>query len=526
MKLPMWSKGDWAAYFGLLVNNLTNLLTMISLLTIVVGLPKEMVLGRIAPAFGLAVFAASVVYTVLGVQMAKQTGRRDVTVLPSGPSAPSIFTVTFLVLMPVYKTTNNPEFALAIGLVWCSLEALILIVGSFVGDTLRRIIPRSVLLACLGGLGLLLLAMNPMLQSFATPQVALVVLVLIMLNWFGRKPFLAKIPTGLLLLIVGTALAWAFGLMSPGAIDAALAQAGFSPPHVHVTQWWNAIPDSLPYLASAIPLGLANYVFDLENIESAHAAGDPYPTRQVMLANGFTSLGGALLGNPFPVTVYIGHVGWKSLGARLGYSLASGTTMLVFGLFGLGSLLLSIIPMAAVAPILIYIGVVSANQAVRETSKDEIPVFFIALFPWIANWANSLVGNVAKAAGTPADKISPEKWAAAGVEHAGLTALGNGAPLLSILLGCITIFAIRNHLIKGAITSLVGLVLVFFGIIHTAHVGILEPGAKNFVWAYGLVTAIFVIKWAMERGKSDPAPVEEATPATDPSEDAAAPAKA
>jgi AGZA family xanthine/uracil permease-like MFS transporter len=27
--------------------------------------------------------------------------------LPSGPSAPSIFTVTFLVILPVYKTTGK-----------------------------------------------------------------------------------------------------------------------------------------------------------------------------------------------------------------------------------------------------------------------------------------------------------------------------------------------------------------------------------------------------------------------------------
>ena len=49
----IWRKGDWGGYFGLLANNLTNLLTMIGLLLFVVGFPKEMVYGRIAPAFGL-----------------------------------------------------------------------------------------------------------------------------------------------------------------------------------------------------------------------------------------------------------------------------------------------------------------------------------------------------------------------------------------------------------------------------------------------------------------------------------------
>lgn len=52
-----WKRGDWAAYFGLMTNNLTNLLTMMGLLIFVVGIPTEIVYGRIAPAFGLAVLA-------------------------------------------------------------------------------------------------------------------------------------------------------------------------------------------------------------------------------------------------------------------------------------------------------------------------------------------------------------------------------------------------------------------------------------------------------------------------------------
>src|SRR5690606_41765524 len=91
-----WKKGDWAAYFGLMTNNLTNLLTMMGLLIFVVGIPKEIVYGRIAPAFGLAVLVASICYARFGLQMQRQTGRAAVTALPSGPSAPSSCPVTFL----------------------------------------------------------------------------------------------------------------------------------------------------------------------------------------------------------------------------------------------------------------------------------------------------------------------------------------------------------------------------------------------------------------------------------------------
>ncbi len=500
-KIAIWKKGDWAAYFGLFSNNLTNLLTMIGLLLFVVGFPREFVYGRIAPAFGLAVMTASLFYAWFGYQLAKSSGRLDVTALPSGPSAPSIFTVTFLVILPVYQTTKNAEFALQIALVWCFFEAAILLLGAFLGETVRKMIPRTVLLSCLAGLGLLLLAMNPMLQSFETPTVAFVVLALIFINWFGKSPIFAKIPTGLLLLIVGSALAWGFGLQSPDAIVKSLGSAGFNPPSVHFSSFLEGLPHALPYLASAVPLGLANYVFDLENIESAHAAGDPYPTRKVMLVNGFSSMLGCFMGNPFPVTVYVGHSGWKSIGASIGYTVASGISMFVVGLFGLGAFLLALIPGAAIAPILIYIGIVTANQVVREAPKNEVPVIFVCLFPWIGNWALTLVNNVLNAAGTKAATVGFDVLAKKGVYYEGLMGLGNGAPLASLVWGCIAIFAINNHPLRAVIASLVAAVLSFVGFIHAPSVGIAQAMSMKYVYGYLLVSGLFVLKHFLDQSR-------------------------
>jgi len=501
-RLQWWKKGDLAAYFGLFTNNLTNVLTMTALLTTVVGLPTSMVVGRIAPAFGLAILIASLSYVAFARRLAKKEGRTDVVALPSGPSAPSIFTVTFLVLLPVYTETQDAELALGIGLVWGFVEGAILFVGSFFGDWLRRAVPRTVLLACLGGLGLLLLAMNPMLQAFQFPVVAFVVLVIVFMNWFGRSPLFKRVPTGLLLLLVGTALAWAFGLQSPEAIQAALGHAGFHPPTVAVSTFGEGLAHAAPYLASAVPLALANYVFDLENIESAEAAGDHYRARPVMLANGSASMLGSLLGNPFPVTVYVGHTAYKEMGAGIGYTLLNGITMFIVGLFGLGALLLSVIPMAAIAPILVYIGVVTANQAVRETPRPEIPVIFVALFPWVANWANTLVGNVLKAAGTNVGEVGRDALDTAGTYFSGISNLGNGAPLSSLLWGCIAIFAIRNSQLRGAVTGVVAAVLAFFGIIHQPTPGMGES-QMMFAVSYLLVTTVFLLKWVQDRRSAE-----------------------
>lgn len=60
---PGMERGDWQPFLGWMTNNLIiNLLTMMGLLIFVVVIPTEIVYGRIAPAFGLAVLVASVCY--------------------------------------------------------------------------------------------------------------------------------------------------------------------------------------------------------------------------------------------------------------------------------------------------------------------------------------------------------------------------------------------------------------------------------------------------------------------------------
>ena len=79
-----------------------------------------------------------------------------------------------------------------------------------------------------------------------------------------------------------------------------------------------------PLLATAIPLGIYNFTEAMNNVESASAAGDNYNLRNVLLADGIGAIVGSVLGSPFPPAVYIGHPGWKAVGGRIGYSLATG----------------------------------------------------------------------------------------------------------------------------------------------------------------------------------------------------------
>lgn len=108
-KTKLWVKSDLNGFFGLFTNNLTNIITMASLLIFVVGLPLDIVYRKIIPATGLSIFIASGYYAYMAYKLANKTGREDVTALPAGPSVTHMFLIVFMVLGPIYWTTGDAD---------------------------------------------------------------------------------------------------------------------------------------------------------------------------------------------------------------------------------------------------------------------------------------------------------------------------------------------------------------------------------------------------------------------------------
>lgn len=510
--ITLWKKGDFAASFGLFVNVLTDFLVMISLLLYVVGMPKEFVFEQIVPGFGTAVLVSGLIFAYFAYKLAKKTGRKDVTALPSGSSSPGIFLIIFMIMLPLYHQTKDAAFTTTVGVIWCLFEASMLFLGAFLGDIVRKFVPRTVLLAALAGLSFVFLGMNPMLQSFEKPIVAFVAIIIIFMNWLSKHPIFTKIPTGLLLIIIGTAIAWIMGYQDPAAVTEAVKSFGFNPPMLHLNGLFDHIDAALPYLLAAVPLGLSNYIFNLENVEAAAVCGDEYKTRDVMLANGACSTLGALCGNPFPVTVYVGHAGWKEVGAGIGYSIASSAAIFILSILSLMGLVLAIVPIEAIVPMLVFIAIVTGYQAVKEAPKFEVPAIFVCFFPWVANWATVQVNNALSAAGISvgngADQVSSTALHNAGLFYDGLVALGNGAPITSIIWGCILIFTIRNTPIGAIFAAILASVLTFAGVIHTSTVGWAQTEGMPFVWGYLLIAGFLAIKHFINK-KHNIGPVTE-----------------
>ncbi|GHI00587.1 xanthine permease [Neobacillus kokaensis] len=510
--VSLWRKGDFAASFGLFVNVLTDFLVMISLLIAVVGMPKEFVFKQIVPGFGFAVLLSGIMFAYFAYKLAKKTGRTNITALPSGSSSPGIFLIVFVIMLPLYHQTQDAAFTTKVAIMWCFVEAAILIIGAFLGETIRKLVPRTVLLAALAGLAFVFLGMNPMLQSFEMPVVAFVAIIIIFMNWLSKHPVFKKVPTGLLLILVGTAIAWIAGYQNPADVTEALKSFGFNPPMLHLNGFGDSFNAALPYLLTAVPLGLSNYIFNLENVEAAAVCGDEYKTRDVMLTNGICSAIGGLCGNPFPVTVYVGHAGWKEVGAGLGYSIASSSAIFLLSIFSLMGLLLAVVPIAAIVPMLVFIAIVTGHQVVKESPKFEAPAIFVCFFPWVATWALTAVNNALSAAGMTvgngADQVSSHALHNAGLFYDGLVALGNGAPITSVIWGCIAVFTIRNTPIGGIIAAVLGAILTFVGAIHTSTLGLAQDIAMPFVWGYLLMAAFLAYKLYVNK-KDNIGPVTE-----------------
>jgi AGZA family xanthine/uracil permease-like MFS transporter len=477
-----WVPGDWNGFFGLFTNVLLNVIVLSGLALGVVKVPNDIVFGRILPALGIALPVGNLFYAWMAYRLAKREGRDNVTALPYGPSVPHMFIVVFLIMLPVYLKTNDPILAWHLGLAWCFIIGCIVLLGAFVGPSIRKYTPRAAMLGTLAGISIAFISMRPAFQIWEAAWLGLLCFAIVLVSWTAnvRLPF--GVPGGLAAVVVGTVIAWATTLlgwsdiMHPAQVGASLGQFGLHLP-VPSGDVFTGLRDIGPLLVTAIPLGIYNFTEGMNNVESASAAGDNYDLRQVLIADGSGAIIGSLLGSPFPPAVYIGHPGWKSVGGRIGYSLATGIVIGIVCFLGLTALLLAVVPLVSILPILLYIGLVIGAQAFESTPARHAPAIVLALLPNIASWAQTQIDGALGAAGTTAEKVGLDKLAGNGVIYHGMALLGGGAVLAGLILGAIAVFIIDRRFDRAAIYAFAGAVLAYFGFIHGTSLGIgASPG--------------------------------------------------
>src|SRR5687767_2436589 len=512
---PRWFvRQDVDGLLGLALDNLIQILLIVGLCRGLLGYSSELVYGRILPAVALSLIVGNVYYSWLAYRLGVKEGRDDRTALPYGINTVSLFAHVFLVMLPVKLialdrgATMDEAITLSwqAGLVACLGSGVIELIGSVLADPLRRWLPRAALLSTLAGIGLTFIALGFLFRTYEYPVVALVPLGIILLTYFGGVQF--PIPGGLLAVLVGTALAWMTGLVRPDAatFSQALEPLGWHPPGLFIEALWQSREILITQLSVILPMGLFNLVGSLQNLESAEAAGDAYPTAPCLAANGVGSVVAAVCGSCFPTTIYIGHPGWKAMGARIGYSWLNGVVMALLCVTGAAAVVSAIIPVEAGMAIVLWIGIIIGAQSFQATPSKHAPAVIMGLLPGIAGWGAQLIKTSLRAAGlaTADHPLSPDLlpiFARADIYLGGAFALEQGQILSAMLLAAMTVFIIERQFAWAGACMLVATAFSWVGLMHSYRWmqsdTVLQPGwGSGRTWATGYLLLALLFYWA------------------------------
>jgi AGZA family xanthine/uracil permease-like MFS transporter len=480
--MRLFHRGDVDGFFGLFVDNLAQLLLIAALCTALCGMSGEnahFVHGRMLPGAALSVLVGNLFYAWQAHRLARREGRTDVTALPYGINTPSLLVYVFFVMAPVYRETGSAEKAWQMGLLACLGSGLIELLGAFVAEGVRRRTPRAALLSTLAGIAIGFIAMTFALRIWAAPVVAMGPMVLVLITYFSQVPLPGRVPGGLAAIVVGTALAWLLpsewsGVrMEAGRVASAWSQVRPVLPHWSGGAVWQAL--ELPaegwvrFLSVILPMGLFNVVGSLQNIESAEAGGDRYDTRSSLAVNGMGSILASLLGSCFPTTIYIGHPGWKALGARAGYSTLNGLAITMIGLTGTLALVQEVIPLESAIAIVMWIGIVITAQAFQATPRAHAPAVAVGLFPAIAAWGATVVWGAFVAAGgrTMQEVLSASRSTeVSGFLLHGLAVFDRGYILTCMILSALSAALIDRRFFGAAVWAMIGGAAAGLGLAH------------------------------------------------------------
>ena len=219
-----------------------------------------------------------------------------------------------------------------------------------------------------------------------------------------RRETAVRLPVGLAALLVGTAIGWIGGYMSAPDVGKAISDIAIGIPDLRVDLLWSGLSNLAPLLGTAIPLGSTTSPRAMSNVERGRRRRQLQPAQR---AAGRRRRRRHRFGVRIAVPAGGLHrtPGWKDAGGRASYSLASGAVIGLFCFLGLSASSRALLPVPAIVPILLYIGLLIGAQAFQAVPRLHAIAVVAALLPNLAQWASGLIDNALSAAATSADKV-------------------------------------------------------------------------------------------------------------------------
>lgn len=494
---PLFTRSDLSAFWALFTDNLTNLIILSGICRFVFDMPTEVVFGRIVPGAAVAILAGVIVYTLMARRLAAQTGRDDITALPYGISTPVMFVYLFGVIGPIYWSTNDAMLAWQVGIGAGFIGGIVAALGAIIGPFLKRVTPRAGMLGTLCGIALVFIGSVSLATILEEPTIGFVSLMIIVWGMVGRFKLPFDLPAGLVALIVGTIMALAMGKSSVSFDGVA-----FYPPIPYFGDLIAGIQhlfNNPELFLVLIPVQIYNFIETMNNVESAEAAGDEYPVGACQVTDGLGTMIGALFGSPFPTTVYIGHPVYSGMQARCGYVLGVGVVFFLAATLGLLAFLSNLVPLAAAAPILVFLAISLISQSAGCVKKVHLMAIAIAMMPHVSSFVTVKWGSMmnalrdAGATNLPnlTDDVMVQAMLQQGAHVMGHQALSQGAILTGLMWGAIVANVIDGRFRSAGWFTVVAGVMASIGILHSASLHL--PHFNSIVGGYLMIGAFLLI---------------------------------
>jgi len=512
-----YAAGDGNAFFALLLDNLINLVVLASILTGAFGFPADIIYTRMIPGTALGVLVGDAVYTWLAIRLANRLQRQDVTAMPLGLDTPSTIGMALAVLGPAFIAMRGDFIAAGlaeadavrqaalgawgIGMAVMLVMGIVKLIFSFAGDWVRRRVPTAGLLGSIGGIGLALLAFLPLIDIFRAPIVGMVTLGIVLYALVARIALPWRLPGAAVAVLGGIALYYLLGplgLLGAETFHLPALQLDVSMP-LPTAAGFAALVNALPYLPIAVPFGLLTIVGGINVTESARAAGDAYETRDILITEALATIVAGLFGGVAQSTPYIGHPAYKEMGARAGYTLATGIVIGLGGMLGYISFITGALPLVAVVPLLLFIGLEITTQAFHASPSRHAPAVAFSFLPILAYLLlirqDSLLGGLhgaiaAAGLGEATSTVSAIVDSVAAQNNADIIAgLGHGFILTAMIWGSFFALIIDRAFVRAAAFIAIAGGLTLFGVIHSAS----PTGALYVPWK---APSPMVAQWA------------------------------
>ncbi len=501
-----WAPGDVNAFFGLMLDNVMNLVILAGILIAVFKVPSDVVYTRMFPGTAFGVLVGDLIYTWMAFRLARREGRSDVTAMPLGLDAPSTIGMAFTVLGPAFiaAKTRLPEHEAAIE-AWQVGMACMILIGlfkfgmAFFGGAVQRVIPKAGLLGSLAGVGISLMGILQLGDILAEPVVGLLSLGLIFYALFARIRLPFQIPGVLASVLVGAAAYYALGsvgwTLHPVVIPELSLSIGLPLPTLG---FLHGMPIAVnQYLPMVIPFAILTVVGGINVTESARLAGDNYRTRSILMTEAASTLVAGAFGGVSQTTPYIGHSAYKEMGGRAAYTLATAVFIGLGGILGYIPFMAMVLPIACLAPILIFVGFDIVSQTFKEVPQAHSAAVSLAMLPSLAQLLLIIMSNanpeLAAAALDPRRLIDQfqigETFTA---QAATFYMLAHGFILTGMLWGAGLAFLIDRRIAAVVVVLLVCAALSLFGVIHS----ILPSGGIYLPWSAALRGSRIPLHWA------------------------------